>query len=51
MFRKVKSKEYSDRNKKAAEYEIVVEKLKEVHAEANRELVSKINNIWSSFRK
>ncbi|MCL4130342.1 UNVERIFIED_CONTAM: hypothetical protein GTU68_064100 [Idotea baltica] len=49
---KIKSKEYSDRVKKNAAYDLLVEKLKEKDANATRELVTKkINNMRSSFRK
>lgn len=49
---KIKSKEYSDRNKKSAAYEVLVKKLKEIDTEANREtMAKKVNNLRSSFRK
>lgn len=49
---KIKSKEYSDKVKKNAAYDLLVEKLKEKDADATRELVTKkINNMRSSFRK
>ena len=49
---KVKSKEYSDRNKKNAAYDLLVEKMREKDKEASREFVTKkINNFRSAFRK
>ena len=37
----VKSKDYSDRDKKGKAYESLVEKFKEIHVNANREKVIK----------
>lgn len=49
---KIQSKEYSDREAKAAAYSVLIEKLKQKDASANRERVTKkINAIRSSFRK
>ncbi|XP_050711229.1 uncharacterized protein LOC126995585 [Eriocheir sinensis] len=49
---KVKSKEYSDKVKKNAAYDLLVEKLKEKDGRATRDTVTKkINNLRSSFRK
>ncbi|KAK7025488.1 hypothetical protein SK128_017607 [Halocaridina rubra] len=49
---KVKSIDYCDRKKKKAAYEILVNKLKEVDKDANRDaVVRKINTLRSSFRK
>ncbi|KAJ8953479.1 hypothetical protein NQ318_023600, partial [Aromia moschata] len=49
---RVKSKEYSDRDKKAEAYERLVEKYKEIDATANREtVVKKINSLRSVYRK
>lgn len=48
----VKSKEYSDRNKKNAAYEELVIKMKEVDKNATKEtVVKKINTIRGCFRK
>ncbi|XP_018577741.1 uncharacterized protein LOC108916036 [Anoplophora glabripennis] len=48
----IKSKEYSDRNKKNAAYQKLIEKLKEAKADANRDFViKKINSLRSSYRK
>ncbi|XP_077297532.1 uncharacterized protein LOC143919189 [Arctopsyche grandis] len=48
----IKSKDYSDRAMKTAAYDELVEKLKEVEPEANREAVArKINCIRSCYRK
>lgn len=50
--RKVKSREDSDRNKKAAADEKLLKKLREIEPTANKEsAVKKINNIRSAFRK
>ncbi|XP_042888241.1 uncharacterized protein LOC122263720 [Penaeus japonicus] len=49
---KTKSKSYSDRDLKRSAYRKLVEKLKEVDPEANREAaVKKINNLRSAHRK
>ncbi|XP_063223325.1 uncharacterized protein LOC134531555 [Bacillus rossius redtenbacheri] len=49
---KVKSKEYLNRDKKAAAYERLVSVMKTVDCDATREsVVKKINNFWSNFRK
>lgn len=49
---KIKSKEYSDKVKRNAAYDLLVEKLKSKDDGANRDAVTKkINNIRSSFRK
>ncbi|CAG9791058.1 unnamed protein product [Diatraea saccharalis] len=49
---KIKSKEYSDRNKKNEAYHILIEKLKEVEPNATRDTVTKkINSLRSSRRK
>ncbi|KAK3880890.1 hypothetical protein Pcinc_014650 [Petrolisthes cinctipes] len=49
---KIKSKEYSDREAKAAAYSVLIEKLKQKDTSANRETVTKkINAMRSSFRK
>lgn len=49
---KVKSKEYYDKNKKNAGYDLLVQKMKERNPAANRDTVTKkINNIRSTFRK
>ncbi|XP_076057232.1 uncharacterized protein LOC143034769 [Oratosquilla oratoria] len=49
---RIKSKEYSDRQKKAAAYERLAKKLREVEPEADREtVVKKINNIRSTYRR
>lgn len=49
---KVKSKEYSDKHKKNAAYEILIEKLKEVDPAANKDAVIKrINSLRTCFRK
>lgn len=48
----IKSKEYSDRHLKTAAYDQLVEKLKEVDPQSNREAVAKkINCIRSCYRK
>ena len=48
----IKSKEYSDKVKRNAAYDLLVEKLKSKDDGANRDAVTKkINNIRSSFRK
>ena len=47
-----KSKEYSDKVKKNAAYDLLVEKLEGMGANGTKELVTKkINNMRSSFRK
>lgn len=47
-----KSKDYHDRTKKAAAYEKLVQKLKEVEPQATKDCVLKeINNLRSSYRK
>lgn len=49
---RVKSKEYSDRNKKNCAYEKLVEKLKEADENASKEtVIKKINTIRGCFRK
>lgn len=49
---KIKSKEYSDKNKKNAAYNILIEKLKEVDLAANKDMViKKINSLRTCFRK
>lgn len=49
---RVKSKEYSDRDKKRQAYEILVDKFKEIDANANREtVIKKINSMRSVYRK
>lgn len=49
---RVKSKEYSDRDKKVEAYDSLVEKFKEIDATANREtVVKKINSMRSVYRK
>ncbi|KAI5734707.1 hypothetical protein M8J77_009713 [Diaphorina citri] len=49
---KIKSKDYVDRNKKNAAYDLMVEKLREVDPEATRDVVTKkINSLRSSYRK
>lgn len=49
---KIKLKEYHDKHKKDAAYELLVEKLKEIDSTATRtSVVKKINNIRSSYRK
>lgn len=49
---KVKCKEYSDRNKKDMAYGVLIKKLREEDASANRETVTKkINSMRSAFRK
>lgn len=49
---KVKSKSYSDRNAKNQAYDILVDKMKTIDPEANRESVcKKINALRTSYRK
>ncbi|KAK3862833.1 hypothetical protein Pcinc_031336 [Petrolisthes cinctipes] len=49
---KLKSKDYSDREKKNCAYEVLVEKLKERDVNATKDTVKKkINNLRSAFRK
>lgn len=49
---KVKSKEYSDKHKKSAAYDVLVNKMQEVDPNATREsVVKKINNLRSAYRK
>ncbi|KAJ8968650.1 hypothetical protein NQ314_002188 [Rhamnusium bicolor] len=49
---KVKCKEYSDRNIKSQAYEILVEKIKDIDADANREtVVKKINYLRTTYRE
>ncbi|KAL4706056.1 hypothetical protein ACJJTC_001654 [Scirpophaga incertulas] len=49
---KIKSKEYSDRNKKNEPYHLMIEKLKKVEPNATRDTVTKkINSLRSSRRK
>lgn len=38
---KIKSEEYSDKHKKNAAYNILIEKLKEVEPEANKDMIVK----------
>ncbi|XP_067130333.1 uncharacterized protein [Centruroides vittatus] len=48
----VKNKEYHDRSKKEAAYLRLIEKLKEMEPNANKEsVIKKINNIRSAYRK
>jgi hypothetical protein len=48
----VKSKDYSDRNKKGQAYEALTEKYKEVDASANKEKVTKkINSLRTVYKK
>lgn len=48
----VESPHYSNRNKKAAAYEALIDKLKLVEPDATRDsVVKKINNLRSAFRK
>ncbi|XP_047488412.1 uncharacterized protein LOC125038850 [Penaeus chinensis] len=47
-----KTHEYSDRNRRAVAYDILVKKLKEKDESANKDTVSKkINSLGSAFRK
>lgn len=49
---RVKSKEYSDRDKKNLAYDALVHKYKEIDASANREKVTKkINSLRTVYRK
>lgn len=49
---RVKSKEYSDRDKKGEAYERLVEKFKEIDVNASREtVVKKVNSLRSVYRK
>ncbi|KAL4719703.1 hypothetical protein ACJJTC_007892 [Scirpophaga incertulas] len=48
---KIKSKEYSDRNKKNEAYHLMIEKLKEVEPNATRDTVTKKNNSLRSSRR
>lgn len=49
---RVKSKEYSDRDKKAEAYEMLANKFREIDVTANREtVVKKINSLRSVYRK
>jgi hypothetical protein len=49
---KVKSKDYYNRSKKDASYEILIGKVQEVEPDATRDtVVKKINNLRSAFRK
>nr|CAH7750936.1 unnamed protein product [Callosobruchus chinensis] len=49
---KIKSKDYSDKQKKSADYDILIGKLKEVEPEANKNMVlKKINSSRTCFRK
>ncbi|KAG8259750.1 hypothetical protein J6590_008785 [Homalodisca vitripennis] len=49
---RVKSKEYSDRDKKAGAYEILANKFREIGVTANQEtVVKKINSLRSVYRK
>lgn len=49
---KVKSKEYSDRNAKSRAYETLVEKMKELDQDADRNsVVKKINCLRTVYRK
>nr|CAH7735349.1 unnamed protein product [Callosobruchus chinensis] len=49
---KIKSKDYSDKQKKSAAYDILIGKLKEVEPEANKNMVlKKINSLRTCFRK
>lgn len=49
---KIKSKEYSDRNRKSQAYNILIGKLKEVEPDTDRDaVIKKINTMRSSWRK
>lgn len=49
---KVKSKDYSDKQKKNAAYEVLIEKLKEVDPAANKDaVIRRINSLRTCFRK
>lgn len=49
---RIKSKDYSDRDKKGEAYEMLVAKFKEIDATANREIiVKKINSLRTVYRK
>ena len=49
---KIKSKEYSNRNIKDRAYEVLMEKMKEIDENANRDaVVKKINSLQSAYRK
>jgi len=49
---KIKSKEYSNRNIKDQAYEVLIEKMKEIDKNANRDaVVKKINSLRSAYRK
>lgn len=49
---RVKSKEYHDKNKKAAAYEKLTEKLKELEPHATKDdVIKKINSLRSNVRK
>jgi hypothetical protein len=48
----VKSKDYSDQNKKGQAYEALIEKYKQVDASANKETVTKkINTLRTVYKK
>ncbi|XP_022201818.2 uncharacterized protein LOC111058586 [Nilaparvata lugens] len=48
----VKCKDYSNRDKKAEQYEVLIEKYRERHPNADRkEVVKKINSLRTNFRK
>ncbi|XP_069675786.1 uncharacterized protein [Periplaneta americana] len=49
---KIKSRDYSNKQKKSAAYNILVRKLKEVYPQANKEtVVKKVNSLRTCFRK
>lgn len=49
---RIKSKEYSDREKKNQAYTILIDKYKEIDAAANREtVIKKLNSLRSVYRK
>ncbi|XP_060867451.1 uncharacterized protein LOC132942815 [Metopolophium dirhodum] len=49
---KIKSKEYSNRNIKDRAYEVLIEKMKEIDKNVNRDaVVKKINSLRSAYRK
>jgi len=49
---KIKSKEYSNRNIKDFTYAVLIEKMKEIDENANRDVVvKKINSLRSTYRK
>ena len=49
---KVKCKDYHNKSKKNESYDILIAKVREIDASANRDLIAKkINNLRSTFRK